>query len=227
MIESRPSEDEVYQSALRLLEPIGVHDFESKEVCAIENHDHRVVAECSPVVDDPVLRDIRANEAARGWPTNEFWEKLESLRWVAHGQEIDISKIVPRGVSIYFPAKSEYPGAAVYVPADQSIYLSGSILSPAELIVLLHEIGHAVDLENNHKNRPHLQAEEFAFERSANAFAFNVLRPSFRTDEQWKTDVVNWLKHASLHDYAQKMFPKNPGMHRGDWDEYEDWDGER
>lgn len=234
LIESRPPEEIVHDSIRKLLKPIGEHEFADEGVFMWETPEHHVVCSYGSDIDEREQRLIAENVKTREWEVEKVsWKKLRTLRWEVLGQRIDAKDLIPEDVSVFFAAGAKLGHAADYVPKDKSVYVLGDFLSPAQLIVLLHEAGHVKDFERRYGTEETMypERETLELERSANAFAFNTLRPSFVASETWKADVVNFLKYGSLHNYSETLVRKveSADLHlsRGDWDEYmldDPWD---
>jgi hypothetical protein len=227
LIEVRPPEEIVHESIRRLLKPIGEHEFADQGVLTWETPEHHVVCSYESNIDDRERRLIEANATTRGWETGGVtWRKLRTITWEVFGLRFDIKTLIPEGISVFFGAGAREGHAADYVPKDRAIYVLGDFCSPAQLLVLLHEVGHVTDWARRYgsEEMSYPEQEMLELERSANAFALNALRPSFIANEAWKTDVVNFLKYGSLHNYSKTLVEKhnagNLHMHRGDWDEY-------
>lgn len=227
LVESRPPEEIVHESIRRLLKPIGEHEFADEGVFTWETPEHHVVCSYGSDIDEREQRLIRENVKVRGWEVEGVsWKRLRSLTWEALGLRFDAKDLIPKDVSVFFAAGANLGHAADYVPKDKAIYVLGDFLSPAQLVVLLHEVGHVKDFERRYGTleTTYPEREQLELERSGNAFALNALRPSFIASEAWKTDVVNFLKYGSLHNYSETVVrrsrPLDLGMSRGDWDEY-------
>lgn len=220
LIVERPPEEQVYDSVRKLLRPIGEHEFSDEGTFRWETSEHHVVASYDTPKDPMELFRMHGNAQSREWEHHEeiSWKKMRSLVWEVFGQRIDLLSLIPEGISVFFAANTQSE-AADYVPADKAIYVNGDFLSPVQLVVLLHEIGHTRD----YAEKGVRIVSTLDLERAANAFALNTLRPSFIVNDDWKTDVVNLLKHGSLHHYAQQLIQQeksgNLGLHRGDWDD--------
>lgn len=204
VVDSSPAVEDLEKSITNLLVPVGSHSFQEEGEFAVENADHRITCSYGPIRDVQDVQAIHLVEHGLGWRPSKAWRELTSLRWGVHGQNIDVLGALPGGITVFFSADIENGQAGIYLPAEKCIVLSGNLLAPGQLIVLLHEIGHSVDIKLNRNSDELLRSEEFQYERSANAFALNALRPSFRANDIWKSDVKNWLIHTSLHDYAQR-----------------------
>ncbi len=230
LIESRPPEEVVHESIRRLLKPIGEHEFSDEGVFTWETPEHHVVCSYGSDIDERERRLIDENVPSRAWDVEGLtWKKLRTLTWEVFGQRLDLRGLIPEDISVFFAAGAALGHAADYVPKDKAIYVLGDFFSPVQLLVLLHEAGHVHDWARRYGSEvtDYHERETLELERSANAFALNELRPSFRVNEAWRTDAVNFFKYGSLHNYSKELVQKHKAgdlhMHRGDWDDPDDF----
>ncbi|MCX6720921.1 MAG: hypothetical protein NTW11_03910 [Candidatus Staskawiczbacteria bacterium] len=136
------------------------------------------------------------------------WRNLDQMFFNIDGADVNLLDVLPNGYKVLFcPEPGTIHGATD--EKDKVIKVLGDIVTPRAIIIMLHEIGHTIDLANENRLKFDLSkknydvAEMIRRERTATAFAFKALKP-FLKDQQFKNDVVNYLKNAALDSYYGK-----------------------
>lgn len=137
------------------------------------------------------------------------WRKLTTAHVETPWGSIDLLSLLPAGRSIYLrPHSHEIYGEARY---NFGVLAWGDISQPLVLAILLHEIGHIVDIDQLSQSGilnlfkeidEHEYSKEAAVlrrERVASAFALKMMRP-FLSSEQ-RQDMILFLKHYALKSY--------------------------
>lgn len=132
-------------------------------------------------------------------------------------KEFDLLSILPPGIRIIVQSGSEKEtGNILDVNGVNEISIAGEIDSPKMIAVVLHEIGHIIDMTKlsevglngfeaefrglmDDKENSDI-AEKIRKERVANAFALKVLKP-FLKNSEIKKDMLNLLKYDALASY--------------------------
>jgi len=149
--------------------------------------------------------------------TSDALKEIDKFAIKTEDKEFDLFSILPPGTRVIFQSGSEKStGSIINIDGVDEISIAGEINSPKMVAVLLHEVGHIIDMEKikelglkgyeaeviglmDNKENADI-AEEIRKERIANAFALKVLRPFLRNPEIRK-DMLNLLKYDALASY--------------------------
>lgn len=141
-----------------------------------------------------------------------FFKRIQSLKFRTNNTEIDLFSLLPPGYKIlYYPSATDaldHDGAMS--PERKVIGVVGDIRTPLTIIILLHEMGHAVDearlekfgvdtLVTSHEYKDH--AEKLRMETAASAFAVSVMR-RYMKDVLRRSDIVSFLKNYALRSHC-------------------------
>lgn len=144
-----------------------------------------------------------------------FFQRIQSLKFKTNDTEVDLFSLLPPGYKIlYYPSATDaldHDGAMS--PERKVIGVVGDIRTPLTIIILLHEMGHAVDearlekfgvdtLVTSHEYKDH--AERLRKETAASAFAVSIIR-RYLKDTLQRNDIVNYLRDYALRSYCSDM----------------------
>lgn len=142
---------------------------------------------------------------------------------------LDIFDILPKNYKIIFTPEiistSKFESDGHIDPSNEYIYLYGDPMSKTFQIVLLHEIGHAIDDKLLKKNnfeklvtdhRFSAQAEKLRKERIASAYAIKKLKPLVQSGFISKEDLFNYLKYYALNSHCLYIDDYISGVKRED-----------
>lgn len=141
------------------------------------------------------------------------WREITELEYLIGDASINVLDLIPDGYKILFcPNSSAGFGSVIY--QRKTIYLANDIASLGSLVIILHEVGHARDidkLEQMSKSEfveggSHQQkevAERLRKEREASLYALRKLWRILRDYPQIKSDIKLYLKNIAYFGYCK------------------------
>lgn len=195
--------DVLASSQERLNTPLKKIEYGDQGVIDIESGRWKMHAEYSTPTEK-ITQHFGVNEGSE-----DRQKTLKSLVFTVDGKEVDIYKLLPPDTEIFIVPEEESVGGRVH--QGRKIFIWGDLTKPHAIIVLLHEIGHIIDIEqlNNggllekiitiDEHEYSAEAAVLRRERVATAFALKIMRPLL--DSEQRRDVINVLKHYALKSY--------------------------
>jgi len=141
-----------------------------------------------------------------GYPFSDGWRRLDSFTIIDKktGKEIDLISDLPAGYTALFnPFCEERNGEAIV--EHKGCLVENDIATIHGIIILLHEIGHAIDFERCEKKEERDKWEDMTFEnirtdedfefcvskeRNASAYMLKKIKPLIRSGVISKEDIL-------------------------------------
>lgn len=250
--------DKILSEAKRLVQDVGTHNMEREPTEAMNriftplfHPDYsKTTQEITEDRNRMAFRQIAMQQEdlnSLGWRINflleegekgdhteiKNWRALDQLTYTIGEVEFRIFDLLPKGYKVLFcPAARERSGSMSW--DDRMVFIDGDVASLGSLVVILHEVGHAIDREELQRGtRSRLTegdqtneanaAEKLRMEREANLFALRKLWPAIREDPSLKQDVLSYLKDYAYHSHCEGKLEelaitRAMAHHAGDYD---------
>lgn len=162
----------------------------------------------------PIINDVKSvlNPEYFKTPYPKGWISVRGLTYEILGKRINVSELLPEHYNLLVFPKSDNHHGSVY-HNTRRIVVEGDLASIGTLAILLHEIGHAHDLDRLEElgldkmteggfDFEDSNAEILRKERTASLFALRKMWPIIRQDSQLKSDVILELKDYAYSSYC-------------------------